>query len=148
MQAEIGRAVDDHVLTVEADEWADALAERYSIEVPEFDLANRWMDEAEDIQFVVSHQGFTRPLPPGGGPFNVGGTRHVVHVPFSGGSEVFFLKPSSFTFNPPHAAISGSDLLLTWSTRTTHRRTSQRRSMALLPRCSSGSAWQPRRQRP
>jgi hypothetical protein len=69
------------------------------------------MDEAEDIQFDVSHQHFARALPPGGGPFYVGGTRHVVHVPFSGDPEVFFLKPSSYTLNPPYASISGSDLL-------------------------------------
>ena len=112
MQVEIGRAPDDHVLTVDADEWAAALAERYSIEIPVLDLPNRWMDEADDIQFDVSHQGFMRALPPGGGPFYVGGTRHVVHVPFSGDPEVFFLKPSSFTLNPPRAAISGSDLLV------------------------------------
>jgi hypothetical protein len=112
MLAEIGRAADDHVLAVEADEWAAALAERYSVEVPELDLANRSMDEAEDIRFDVGHQGFMRALPPGGGPFYVGGTRHVVHVPFSGDPEVFFLKPSSFTFSAPRAAISGSDLLV------------------------------------
>lgn len=112
MQAEIGRAPDDHVLTVEADEWADALAERYAITVPTLDADGRWMEEAEEINFDVSHDHFMRNIPPGGGPFYIQGTRHTVHVPFSGDPEVFFLKPSTYTFNPPQAAISGSDLVV------------------------------------
>src|SRR5665213_2048247 len=112
MQAEIGRAPDDHVLTVEADEWAAALAERYAITVPVLDTNGRWMEEAEEINFDTSHDHFMGNIPPGGGVSYIRGTRHTVHVPFSGDPDVFFLQPSTYTFNPPLAGISGSDLIV------------------------------------
>ena len=44
---------------------------------------------------------------------NFPGYRVVVHVPFRGEEDVFKLRPSQFTFNPPRGRTKGSDLVLT-----------------------------------
>jgi len=44
---------------------------------------------------------------------NYPGYRVVVHVPFGGDREVFTLKPSTYTWNPPRARIARDELLLT-----------------------------------
>ena len=112
--AEVGSAPDDHVLAVVAQEWADALVKRYRLDVPELHTAERWMEEPEEIQYDVSHEGFSRALPSGGGPFFVRGTRHVVHIPFFGDPEILLLRPSSFTSSgPPAGHLRGSDVLVT-----------------------------------
>lgn len=113
MLQEINAASDDAIETVVTDEWADALAARYAIEAPALDLAAMWMEEATNLQYDVSGQGFQRALPEGSGPFFVPGTQHVVHVPFSGDLELFFLRPNSYTLDPPTGTIQGSNFLVT-----------------------------------
>ena len=43
---------------------------------------------------------------------SVKGTRVVIHVPFEGEPSLFKCRPSSWTTNPPRAAIRGQELLL------------------------------------
>jgi hypothetical protein len=44
-------------------------------------------------------------------------TRLSVHVPYEGERAFFFLKPNSFTFNPPHASVTETEVILTFEER-------------------------------
>lgn len=45
-------------------------------------------------------------------PFFMAGERTDVHVPFSGESELFYSRASTFSMNPPRAVIQNNELLL------------------------------------
>lgn len=100
--AEVAGTLEDHVLEAVVDEWAEALAARYGLEAPRLRPGDRWREE-RDVQFA-------RSAVPGSGW--IPGKSVVVHVPFDGDPEIFFLTPNQFTLNPPTAAVAGSDLLL------------------------------------
>lgn len=54
---------------------------------------------------------FMRAIPDRSRPFYIDGIRVTYYVPFSGDPELFKCRPNSYTHNPPHAQISGNELL-------------------------------------
>jgi len=50
-----------------------------------------------------------------GGSGLVSGTRFKFFVPYSGEKELFKCRPSSFNFNPPHAQVNPSELVLIYT---------------------------------
>lgn len=109
---EVDAAPEDHVLQADDDDWAKALAERYSIEPPELRPDDAWMDEPRDVKVDVSWDHFRRAIIDPDEPVYVPGHRTVVHIPFIGDKAIFSLKPSSWNYNPPRADVADGELRL------------------------------------
>jgi hypothetical protein len=107
---EVESTPEQHLLQADEQEWAQALAERYSVAAPVLHTDQMWMEPPRDVQVDVSHEGFMRALPENGGPFHVPGYRVVIHIPFSGDYGVFKLQASQFSLNPPRAIVERDEL--------------------------------------
>jgi hypothetical protein len=112
MLQEVERAPDEHILQVDEEAWARALAERWSVQAPELRAADAWMEESENVQVDVSWDHFRRAIIDPSQPAYVPGHRTVVHIPFSGDKSIFSLTPSTFTYNPPRADVAQDELRL------------------------------------
>jgi hypothetical protein len=112
VREEVESAPDDHVLQADQQEWAEALAERYSIVAPELRSDQAWMDEPRNVKVDVSWDHFRRAIIDPSEPVYVPGHQTVVHIPFTGDKTVFSLKPSSYTLNPPRADVGDGELRL------------------------------------
>ena len=112
VREEVDAAPEEHVLQVDGEEWARALAERYSVTAPELQPDDAWMDAPEDIKVDVSWDTIGRAIIDPSEPVYVPGHRTVVHLPFTGDKSVFSLKPSSFNFSPPRADVADGELRL------------------------------------
>jgi len=109
---EVERAPEEHVLQVDEDAWARALAERWSVATPELHPKDAWMDMAKDVQVDVSWDHFRRAITDPSRPAYVPGHRTAVHIPFTGDKTIFSLKPSSYDLNPPRADVADTELRL------------------------------------
>lgn len=108
---EVDAAPEEHVLQADEDEWATALAERYSVMTPELQSNDVWMDAPQDVKVDVSGD-FRRAIIDPDEPVYVPGHRTTVHIPFSGDKSVFSLTPSSYNHNPPRADVADDELQL------------------------------------
>jgi len=115
LKAEIEKAPEDHVLQVDVSAWAQALSERWQIEPPTLaDEADWHQDPDEAIQFDVRRDYLPRNIVDPSRPALVPGHRVVARVPFTGDPDVFKFRPSSWTTNPPSAAIRGQEVVRTY----------------------------------
>jgi hypothetical protein len=67
-----------------------------------------YVDEPADVKQVV--HGFDRRV-------QVPATRLNVHVPYEGERVFFSLRPSTFTYNPPRADVTDTEMILTFEDR-------------------------------
>jgi hypothetical protein len=102
MRNEIDAAPPDHVLQADAEEWAEALADRYAIDLPGGDRERVTRDPPSQI----SHR------PYGYGSIAVPGVRHVVRLPFSGEADVFKYRPSRRLMGEIPGKVVGDTLVL------------------------------------
>ena len=109
MRSEIEKATEQQLLSVDIDQWAGALARRWSLKVPVLDREAMYMDPHQEIKVDVRHD-FLRSSFNLDQPHWYPGFRVTVHIPFDGDPRVFDLQPSSFTFNPPSGTVSAADL--------------------------------------
>lgn len=114
----MGHAVDaepeESLKQADHQEWAEALAHHFAVAPPALRADDVWMEPVKEITIDVSgdrrrdfsdaYSELARAFP---------GYRIVVHVPFDGEADVFKLRPSQFTTNPPRGRVSGHDVLLT-----------------------------------
>jgi hypothetical protein len=112
MVQEVERAPEEHVLQVDEEAWAHALAERWSVAAPELRAEDAWMDPPKDVQVDVSWDHFRRAITDPSRPAYVPGHQAVVHIPFTGDKTIFSLQPSTFTMNPPRADVADGELRL------------------------------------
>ena len=66
-----------------------------------------------DAQIDVSGD-FRRAIFDRSRPFHITGTRVTFYVPFTGDSDLFKCRPSTFSLNPPRATIRGNELVFTY----------------------------------
>lgn len=107
---EVEAAPEDHVLHVDEDQWREALVERWRVDAPQLQTDEVWMDPAQEIKVDVSRD-WGRAISDPSRPFWYPGYRVTVHVPFSGDSQVFKLRASQFSFNPPRGDARAGELL-------------------------------------
>ena len=108
MRAEIERVDPDRLLNSSVDDLSQFFAEKFKIDVPELDVDNIVVDQREK-KIDVSRDPM-RMIMDRGQPFYVTGSEIEVEVPFSGEAEAFKIQPSTYTLNPPRAAVRGSVL--------------------------------------
>lgn len=99
----------DQLLTQSENEIAAYLAEKHSVRCPDLNRDEMYADEPADVKQSV--RGYSDRM------VEVPATRLVVHVPYEGERVFFFLRPSSFTYNPPRADISETEVVLTFEDR-------------------------------
>lgn len=96
------------------DEWAASLAHHFAVACPELKTDAVWMEPPKETGVDVSRDPMRLILDPYSDAVRkYPGYRVVVHVPFEGEADVFKLRPSSFTLNPPRGRINSDDLVLT-----------------------------------
>lgn len=112
MEDELAKAPEEHLLQVDTDQWAEALALRYALSTPVLEPENWWMDPPEEIKVDVRYDGFSRLIDDFSRPALVNGFRNVVHVPYKGDPALFKFSPNSRDSNPPRADIGSDDIRL------------------------------------
>lgn len=108
MAAEIEAVDPDRLLNSSVDDLAQFFAEKFKIAVPQLDVDNLVVDQREK-QVDVSRDPM-RNIYDRSRPFYITGTEVEVEIPFSGEAEAFKIQPSTYTLNPPRAAVRGSTL--------------------------------------
>lgn len=112
--AEAARAIPaDHALARSAEELAAELVEQVRIEPLQVDwegmtasYRDREVDVSRDpMRFIHDRSR----------PFMMPGTEITYHIPFRGEADLFKLRPSRFTLNPPIAEIGGGEVLISRS---------------------------------
>jgi len=109
MDKEIVEAPEDHLLHVDEDEWVAALLARHQIEPLRLDRDQWWMDAPEEVKVDVRYDS-GRDIRDPSRPALVNGIRVVVHVPYSGETDLFKFTPSTRTYNPPTAKVGREDV--------------------------------------
>ena len=95
-------------------EWAASLVHHFAVVCPELNTDAVWMEPAENIGVDVSRDPMRAILDPYSDAVRkYPGYRVVVHTPFEGEADVFKLRPSSFSINPPRGRTKSDELLLT-----------------------------------
>jgi hypothetical protein len=107
---EIEAAPEDHLLHVDEDEWVAGLVDRWSVEAPVLHPEEMWVEPPEEIKVDVSRD-FLRAVSDRSRPALIAGQRVTVHIPFSGEADVFKLRASSFSTNPPYGEVRDGELL-------------------------------------
>jgi len=97
------------------DQLIHELATRYKFEIPVIDDDKTYMSHRE-VDVDVSRDPM-RLILDRNRPFYIKGTEITIKVPFRGDPNLFQVRPSSFTLNPPRGEISGHEICLTY-TRT------------------------------
>jgi hypothetical protein len=113
LQAAVEAEPEEILQQADEEEWAAALSEHFAVACPILNADETWMEPVQETTMDVSwdrgrffsdyNSSLARNFP---------AYKVVVHIPFEGDSEVFHLRPSSFTLNPPRARVTKDDLLL------------------------------------
>ena len=111
MAAEIDSIPSDRLLNTSVDDLTYYLIEKFKLDVPVLDEQGIYADQHE-LQVDVS-QDFDRDIFDRGQPFHISGTSVVITVPFRGDHNMFDIRPTSYSLNPPRAAVKDDHLTLT-----------------------------------
>ena len=108
---------EEQVLNSSLEDLCTYFAEKYTIVPPIVDESNIQLDYS-DTQVDISGR-FDYDVIDRSGPTFVTGTRFTFFVPFTGISELFDCKPSTFGLNPPRATVRNGELALVYDRTTT-----------------------------
>lgn len=139
--SEVDAAPEDHVLQADEEEWARALAERYSVEAPELLADDAWMDPPKDVQVDVSWDHFNRAIMDPSQPAYVPGHRTVVHIPFTGDKSVFSLQASTRSLSPPRADVANGELRLVVEYPSDSPKDIKAETAGLVAQVNQGLVW-------
>jgi hypothetical protein len=101
-----GRVIEEH----SEQELVQMLAAKYKLEVPVLEEEKASMSHRE-VEVDVS-QDPMRFITDRGRPFYIKGTEITISVPFKGDPQMFQVKPSTFTLNPPRGEVRGHEISL------------------------------------
>lgn len=107
---EVAAYDENRLLYTAADDLVSYLVKKYSVSVPVLDRDGIVADQREalvDVSRRFEYDSYHR-----GAPHTVPGTTVEITVPFSGDSECFSVRPSTYTFNPPRASVFEDTLVL------------------------------------
>ena len=109
MRKEIDAAPPEHVLQADAEEWADALARKYAIDVPTVNRGGMTQDPVAHV--TVQIPGYTDGFGDAYASKKVPGVRYVVRVPFEGEADVFKYRPSRRLMGDVGGRVVGATLV-------------------------------------
>ena len=110
LQSEIDAIDGDRLLNTSVDDLCDFFEEKFRIDIPELH-EDQIVADQEETQIDVS-QDPMRYIRDTSRPFYVAGTLIEVTVPFSGESEAFAIRPTTYTLAPPRGEIRGNALVI------------------------------------
>ena len=112
LYGEVDSLPEDQVLKTSPEDLCDYFVEKYRIDVPEIyeseikvDYGDAQVDVSRRFEYVV----FDR-----SSPTFVRGTRITFYVPFSGDSQLFQCRASTFSTAPPMASVLGGELVFVY----------------------------------
>lgn len=111
---ELAKEVDgingDRLLNSSVDDLCDYFAKKYRVDVPVLSPENLVADQRETKIDVSGdpRRGFLNP----GQPFYINGTTIEILIPFEGDPDVFKVRPTSASTNPPRADIGNEYLII------------------------------------
>lgn len=103
---------EEHLLQVDVDEFAAALADEFKVECAELQLAEMYRQPTQDVKVDVSWDR-SRYFSEYTTDRRIAGHRVVVKIPFRGDKTAFKLRPNHFTLNPPQGRVVGDELVYT-----------------------------------
>ena len=109
---EIASLNEDRVLSTSLEELCEYFVGKYEVEPIVIDETGIQVDYG-DAQVDVSHR-FEYAVFNRGRPTHVTGTRITFYVPFSGDSNLFKCRPSSWSSYTPRGSVRGSDLIFVY----------------------------------
>jgi len=114
MAREIESYPPDRLPNTPTPDLATYFAEKFAIEPLRLVEQGITAEQAE-IKVDVSRDPL-RYIPDPSRPFYIPGTAIIVHVPFEGEAELFHVRPSTYTYNPPRGSVYYDYLELTYKT--------------------------------
>lgn len=107
---ELDKLTEKEVTTINLEEWVSHFTEKYTLEVP-------ILDEGRTEATVEPTKIDARSLPnrhffDTSRPIMIDGTETSYFIPFTGIPELFFVKASTYTMNPPRGEVHGTELVL------------------------------------
>ena len=109
---EVNAMNENEVLNTSQEDIVKYLVEKYRMDPPNIDESGIQIDY-DDAQVDVSRD-FRRVVFDRNEPFYVTGTCVTFFVPFSGDPDLFKCKRSTFSLNPPKAAVRTNELIFTY----------------------------------
>lgn len=110
MQDEIAAVNGDRLLNTAVDDLARYFESKFKIEVPALVTEEIVVDQRE-AKIDVRHDP-RRWIDDRSRPVYVPGTEVEIEIPFTGDSEVFRVRPTSYTMSPPRAEVRSNALVL------------------------------------
>lgn len=101
----VARIDADRALKVPVEDLVEEQLEEFQVRPIELDLGAATSSGAQDCDISVDGWDGRR--------IKVAGTRVEWRIPFTGESELFTMRPSTFTLNPPRGTVKGQTLVLT-----------------------------------
>lgn len=99
IQKEINGYGKEYIVSVDEKKLKGYLETKYSFQIPIIDKETITVDEAVET-YIDHYKGFSV----------------VIHVPFTGDSQLLLLQPSTSTNNPPRGEVKRDEILLRFST--------------------------------
>lgn len=116
MEEKMNEAIDsiegNKLLNTSVEDWCDFFEQEYAIHVPVLKESEITVDQSE-TQIDVSRD--PNRIIFSGRPFFVMGTKVTYHVPFDGDSSLFLFRPSTSTFNSPHAEVGNGEIRISFT---------------------------------
>ena len=100
----------DELLSQSEHEIAAYLAHKHSVHCPELKREEMYADEPTDARKALADDFYGRNA-------EITVSRLQIHVPYEGERVFFKLRPNSFTYNPPRASVSDTELVFTFEDR-------------------------------
>lgn len=117
MFAEIDGIEGNRLLNTSIDDLCDYFEQEYKIAVPQLDEESIQVDQGEArVDVSRDHNRF---IIDRSQPFYITGTMVTFYVPYKGDANLFKCRPSTFTYNPPRASVTETEIRLTY-TLTNH----------------------------
>ncbi|HUF01692.1 MAG TPA: hypothetical protein VMN35_04635 [Gaiellaceae bacterium] len=110
LRQEVEEAPSEHVVDVDAEAWANALADKYAIQVPE--LRRAAITRAAPKQVTIRWNDANPFGWDAGSSRSAPGVRHVVTVPFDGEVDVFKISPSTCEMGGVLGRLVGTDTIV------------------------------------
>lgn len=118
MLNEIDRLAEKDLMNSQLDQWIEHFCTKFAFDIPVLN-EEQISAETNDVQAdprSLQDQGNMHFMQYGGfAPSTVSATEFVFYVPFSGDSQLFYLKPSSFTTTHPKAQVTNGELVFRYT---------------------------------
>jgi hypothetical protein len=110
LEKDVKELVDNRILNTPVEDLCDYLEEKHKVNVPALKKDQIVADQNE-VQIDVSRDPM-RAVFDRSNPFYIGGTKISISIPFEGDDDVFKIRPTTFTLNPPVADVDRGNLIV------------------------------------